>query len=93
MAKLRMVTRTVEVHTFSVMCLNTETAEVSVHEYKLGNVYDKRHGALEVLKKQHETDTFKLVSIQSESAESVLYGMSEEDFIANAAVLPPRAEN
>ena len=36
MARTRMVTRTVEVNTYSVMTCNTETAEVLTVDYKVG---------------------------------------------------------
>lgn len=90
MARQRMVTRTVLVTELEVMCVNVNTAEVSINEYKLsGTSYDKET-AMKSLKKQYETDSFKLVNIQSINESEVLYGMTEEEFIELARVLPPR---
>lgn len=88
MRKEKMVTRTVELTICEVMCLNTETAEVTVQEYKVS--VQGNQDPLKLLKKQHETDTFKLVSVQNTRTETILYGMPESVFIQNATVLPPR---
>lgn len=93
MARERMVTRTVEVSNYEVMTCNVETAEVLVIDFKLGGTYDKTADAMKVLKKQYETDTLKLVAIQSCKVESILYGMPESKFIEMAQVLPPRKVN
>lgn len=88
MAKERMVTRTIEVTTYSVMTLNIETAEPLVVDYKITgtvNVDPLKH-----LKKLYETDTLKLVAITGEERETALYGMTEQDFIRLAEVMPPR---
>lgn len=90
MAKIKMVTRTVVVHTFSVMCVDTVTAEVTSREFKLGSSYDKKKNPIDFLKSEYETDTVKLVAVQDETVETVLYGMPETEFIANASILPPR---
>lgn len=89
MARQRMVTRTVEVNTASVMTLNTETAEVRIIDYKLGAL-PNNVDVLKILKKMYETDTIKLCAIKEFSTETVLYGMPEEQFIQLARVLPPR---
>lgn len=88
MAKERMVTRTIEVTTYSVMTLNIETAEPLVVDYKITgtvNVDPLKH-----LKKLYETDTLKLVAITGEERETALYGMTEQEFIRLAEVMPPR---
>lgn len=46
MARQRMVTRAVEVNKYSVMTVNTETAEVRVIDYTLGAL-DKKFGCHE----------------------------------------------
>ena len=88
MAKERMVTRTIEVTTYSVMTLNIETAEPLVIDYKITGTVNA--DPLRYLKKLYETDTLKLVAITSEERETALYGMTEQDFIRLAEVLPPR---
>lgn len=89
MARTRMVTRTVEVNTYSVMTCNTETAEVRTIDYKVG-VIPQSIDPMKYLKKQYETETLKLCAITSHTVETILYGMPEDEFIKNASVLPPR---
>lgn len=92
MARQRMVTRTVEVNTYSVMTCNTETAEVRIIDFTLG-VIPMSADPMKLLKKAYETETLKLCAIQSHNTETLLYGMPEEDFIAHAKILPPRFAN
>ena len=89
MAKERMVTRTIEVTTYSVMTLNIETAEPRVIDYKITGTVNA--DPLKSLKKLYETDTLKLVAITGEAHETALYGMTEQDFIRLAEVMPSRA--
>ena len=89
MARVKMVTRTVEQTTASVMCLRVDTAEVSINEYTIGGAPDITE-LLKKLKSIYETDNFKVVAIQDTYTETKLLGMSEEDFIRYAQVLPPR---
>lgn len=89
MARMRMVTRTVEVNTYSVMTCNTETAEVCTIDFKVG-VIPQSIEPMKYLKKQYETETLKLCAITAHTVETILYGMPEDEFIKNATVLPPR---
>ena len=89
MARMRMVTRTVEVNTYSVMTCNTETAEVRTIDFKVG-VIPQSIEPMKYLKKQYETETLKLCAITSHTVETILYGMPEDEFIKIASVLPPR---
>lgn len=89
MARMRMVTRTVEVNTYSVMTCNTETAEVRTIDFKVG-VIPQSIDPIKYLKKQYETETLKLCAIMGHTTETILYGMEEAEFIKNATVLPPR---
>ena len=89
MARMRMVTRTVEVNTYSVMTCNTETAEVRTIDFKVG-VIPQSIEPMKYLKKQYETETLKLCAITSHTVETILYGMPEDEFIKNATVIPPR---
>ena len=92
MARKRMITRTVEQTTAHVMTLDVTTAEVQIRTYDIGGRYTDE----EILKKLQnifQTDTFKIVHIESQSCKKVLLGMDEEDFIRLANVLPPRTAN
>lgn len=92
MKKERMITRTVKQTTAEVMTINVSTANVEVITYDIGGVYTDNE-LLKRLKKLFETDNLKLVHIQSQECKEVLLGMSEEDFIRLAKVLPPRVAN
>lgn len=89
MARERMVTRTVEVSTISVMCLDTVTCDVSVRNFGMSGRYDDSKVALKDVRKEYETDTFKCVAVQNITVNEVLYGMREVDFIRMAKVLDP----
>ncbi len=92
MARERMVTRTVTTTTCEVMCVNVITAEVQVKDYTLTGEQTKET-ALKQLKKLYETETEKIVTVNSVSLNETLYGMSELDFIKLAKVLPPRTKS
>ena len=92
MARERMVTRTVELTIAEVMCLDTNTAEVRIMSYEIGGGLTDEKAILKAVKKLHETDTFKCVSLQGVTVQEILYGMSEIDFINHAKVLPPRTK-
>lgn len=85
----RMITRTVTQTTAKVMCLNVTTAEVTINDYTIGGKYTDSD-LIKKCKKLFETDDFKLVHIESSKVEEILLGMTEEDFIRYATVLPPR---
>ena len=85
----RIITRTVTQTTAKVMCLNVSTAEVTINEYTIGCNFIEVD-LLKKCKKLFETDEFKLVLIESSKVEEILLGMTEEDFIRYATVLPPR---
>lgn len=91
MAREKMVTRTVTQTTAEVMTIDVTTAEVQMREYIIGDAYDTNEALLKKLQKLFQTDTFKLVHINSTTVEDLLLGMTEEDFIRYATVLPPRS--
>ena len=92
MARERMVTRTVELTIAEVMCLDTKTAEVSIKSFEIGGGLTDEKAILKAVKKLHETDTFKCVSLQDINVQEILYGMPEVEFIKYAKVLPPRTK-
>lgn len=88
----RMVTRTIELNTYTVRTMNIETAEVRDIDYIVGTTY-KPGDVLKHLRAEHETDTFKLVAVINHTTETRLYGMDEQTFINNAVILPPRTKS
>lgn len=89
MARVRMITRTVDQTTAQVMTLDVTSAEVRIVEYTIGGSYTDEE-LLKKLQKLFQTDTLKLVHIESKKCEELLLGMTEQDFIKYAQVLPPR---
>lgn len=85
-----MITRTVETKEVEVMTVNTETAEVKVDVIVVGVDYNKATDTLKYLRKHYETETLKIVSVIKETVSTNLYGMSEQEFIRLATVLPDR---
>lgn len=90
MARKRMVTRTVMQTTAEVMTLDVKTVEVHFIETTIGGVYTTE-ALMKKLKKMYETEELKLVHIERHETEEVLLGMTEENFIKYAKVLPPRS--
>lgn len=88
----RMVTRTLELNTYTVRTMNIETAEVRDIDYTVGTSY-KPGDVLKQLRAEHETDTFKLVAVINHVTETRLYGMDEQTFINNAVILPSRTKS
>lgn len=89
MARIKMITRTMEKTTAEVMRLNIDTAEVNTMTFEVtGNYTDVE--LLTKLKELYETENEKLVHIVSNDCKEVLMGMSEEDFAKYAKELPPR---
>lgn len=86
----RMITRTIDLHTYTVRTLNVETAEVLDIDYSIGTRYTADNKVLAELRAEHETDVLKLVAIVNHTVETRLYGMDEQTFINLAQILPPR---
>ena len=91
MRRERMITRIVLQTTAEVMCIDVTTAEVNINTYTLGGAYEQDE-LLKKLKKIYETDTYKLVNIESVSTEELLLGMSESQFMEYATVLSSRTK-
>ena len=89
----RMITRTITETTVEVMTIDVTTAQVATLVYKLSGVFASEDEALKLCKKRYETDTLKLVHIDSMVQEEILYGMPEDEFMKLAKVLPPRVIN
>lgn len=89
MARTRMVTRTINVTVVEAMCVNTQSAEVTVKSLELTGETFTDEKALKALKKEYETDTFKVVAIQKMEVHEEMYGLKEIDFLKIAQKLNP----
>lgn len=91
MARAPMVTRTITTTKAKIMCLNIATGESETVEVNLPRTYKDDASLLKVAKAQIETnDTLKAVHVVSKEEVETLYGMTEQDFINKAEILPPR---
>lgn len=86
MRRERMITRIVSQTTAEVMCIEVTTAEVNINTYTLGGTYTDTD-LLKKLKEIYETDTYKLVYIESNTHEEILLGMTESQFFKYATVV------
>lgn len=96
MARKQIVSRTVVGVEVSAMVANTITAELTTETYVLSGQYKNKDTnefdekkILKSLKKSYETDAVKIVAVVATVECNKLYGMWEEDFIANAMLLDP----
>ena len=89
MKRERMVTRTIKSACVEVMTIDTTTAEVEIIVYTT-EPQENEDKYLKVLRKEFETDNFKLVKIERVQIYENLYGMTEKEFIEYAKILPNR---
>lgn len=91
MARVRMVTRTIVATKVNVLCLNVETCEPFNKEVTISGTFDKPEKLEKAVKKIVDNETEKAVQIVHSEPVETLYGMTEQDFIAHAEILPPRS--
>lgn len=91
MRKEKMITLSLAQTIASVMAIDVTNSDVSIFETKIGGIYADNE-LLKELKKIYETDTYKLVHIESNTHEEIILGMTESDFIKYATVLPSRTK-
>ena len=90
MARIRMVTRTIEVIEVNALCVDLTTAQTETRTLELtgaGTLSDDAF--LKSLKKTYETDVLKVVAITSRTKREELYGLTELDFLKYAKKLDP----
>lgn len=92
MARAPQVTRTIQTTHCTVLCMDIENREPCNRDVVLPRTYKNDNDMLNAVKKAIETDTLKPVQIVSSMVQETLYGMSEQDFIAHASILPPRKD-
>lgn len=90
MARVPMVTRTIVTTKANVMCLNVETAEPFNMVVSVPRTYKDEESLLKAVKNAAETDNVKCVHVVDSEQVETLYGMTEQEFIEHAKVLPPR---
>ena len=91
MARTPMVTRTISVTKCKVMCCDVEAGDTIIEEVTVPRTYKNDEQLMKVVKSVLETEQIKPVHIVAKEVVETLYGMTEQMFIENATVLPPRA--
>ena len=90
MARIPMVTRTIVTTKANVMCLNIVTGEPFNKEVILPRTYKDEKSLMKKVSELVDTEEVKAVHVVSKEEVETLYGMTEQDFIKHAEVLPPR---
>lgn len=90
MARVPMVTRTITTTKAIVMCVDVEAGEPFNKEVTVPRTYKDSESLLKTVKPIVETETLKAVHIVDKTEIETLYGMTEQEFIENASVLPER---
>ena len=87
----RMVTRTVKVSDVTCMMVNVDTKEVFEKTVRLPGKFKTLEVAKKAVEKAYENmPSIKPIEVTNIHTEIILYGMSEQDFVNAAEVLPPR---
>lgn len=90
MARIPMVTRTIVATKANVMCLDVQAGEPCNKDITVPRTYKDDESLMKKVRPLIETDTLKAVHIVSKEEIETLYGMTEQEFIQYAKVLPPR---
>ena len=91
MARQPMVTRTITTTKAKVLCLDLVNEQPFTKEVVLPRTYKDEKAMMKKLIPLVETETTKAVHVQSVEIQETLYGMTEQEFIEAAHILPPRA--
>lgn len=90
MSRVPMVTRTIVATKANVLCLNVQAGEPCNKVVTVPRTYKDDEALMKKVRPLLETDTLKAVHIVSKEEIETLYGMTEQEFILYAKVLPPR---
>lgn len=94
MARERMVTRTVITTMVDVLVINIDTAETGTKTFVLTQNMVKDEKTMlnnaQVMLENECGEMWKAVATKNIKEEETLYGMTEQDFLKYAKVLPPR---
>ena len=90
MARVPMVTRTIIATKVNVMCLDVQAGEPCNSTVTVPRTYKDDEALMKKVRPLIETETLKAVHIVNKEEIETLYGMTEQEFIEHAKVLPPR---
>lgn len=90
MARQPQVTRTIVTTKCNVLCLDLTNEQPFVKEIILPRTYKDEKAMMKKIAPMVDSETVKAVHVQSFVNEQTLYGMTEQEFIEQAHILPPR---
>ena len=96
MGRIAMVTRTIKSTKATVLCVNTEEKTTFTQDVTLAGTYKDNEKLMKAITAIFENDAdnapVKPVAIEAAEVVENLYGMTEQEFLSHAAVLPPRTK-
>ena len=90
MARQPQVTRTIQTTKCSVLYIDLANEQPFTQEVILPRTYKDERSMMKKIKPIVENDNVKAIHVQNFTVESTLYGMTEEEFISVAQILPTR---
>lgn len=90
MARTPQVTRTIQTTKVIALCLDIENQKPFDKEVTLSGTYKDEKHIMKALTALVNSDTIKVVHVKHTEVQETLYGMTEQEFISHAKVLPPR---
>lgn len=90
MARIPMVTRTIITTKVTVLCLDIQSGEPCNKTITVPRTYKDDPSLMKVVRPMIETETLKAVHVVDKQEIEKLYGMTEQEFIEKAKLLPPR---
>jgi hypothetical protein len=90
MARVAMVTRTIVTTEVNVLCLELEKAEPFNTQLVLAGTFKDNKSLMKAVSASIDNEQQKAVHVVDQKEVETLYGMTEDDFIKNAKVLPAR---
>lgn len=88
-----MVTRTVLGTKVTVLAMDIVNCEPINVTYEIGGQHTNDEKLLKKVRKEHDTEDFKIVKILAVEPFKKRYGMKESDFIAHAVELEPLSKH
>lgn len=85
-----MVTRTIQTTEATVLCIDIVNSEPFNKTVTLPRTYKDEKSLMKKVSSVIDSDTVKAVHVVAIEIHETLYGMTEDDFIAAAEILPPR---
>lgn len=96
MGRIPTVTRTIKSTKATVLCVNTEEKTTFTQDVTLAGTYKDNEKLMKAITAIFENDAdnapVKPVAIETAEVVENLYGMTEQEFLSYASVLPPRTK-